>query len=233
MSKIPCLALATLLFLWACSNNQNTAKEDNTSVDSTAQQTQTAEQTPGEAGTPDEPRMPEVIIEGKTADYSARFIEGLKSNAGFQKFVLRDSLLIINDEETAVFPGEPETGRLIVLKGKKDLISITLIVKKINYTTVEYKVEIVEPGKKSHIQKGEADISSSFFLGAESDESDTGQSYFVTEFSDQRNDDCYTYIRLGYEEETPKARLLGKLIKTCNGSIRDISLDDFPVLTEQ
>ncbi len=111
----------------------------------------------------------EIVVKNK-ADYSENFIEGLKE-LGYEKFVLKDSLLIINGKDTAYFPKAPNIGKQIVLTGRKGNLAIALTVKRINYTTVDYKIEMVESGKTSHNQTGQADIISSFFFGAESDES--------------------------------------------------------------
>jgi hypothetical protein len=173
----------------------------------------------------------EIIIKNKS-DYSPKFIQGLK-DLGYKKFELKDSLLLINGKDTEYFPETPKIGKKIVLTGRKGNLAIALTVKRLNYTTIDYKIEIVDFGKTSHIQSGQADIISSFFFGGESDESEkTGNSYFVTEFTEYKDKKCYTYIRLGYEEETG-SYLLGKLKKNCNGKIIDIDLENFTTLIEK
>ena len=167
-----------------------------------------------------------------SSDYSEVFITGLEA-IGYKHFELKDSFLIINDLDTALFPKTPEIGKRIVLTGKKDELAVSLMVKRLNYTTIDYTIEMVEFGKTNHLQKGRADIVSGFFLGGETDESDiSGLSYFVTEFNDYGENGCYTHIRLGYEEESGP-HLLGKLVKNCNGDINDADLDGFPTLTEK
>ncbi|WP_108808498.1 hypothetical protein [Aquimarina spinulae] len=176
-------------------------------------------------------RKTEISIKNKS-DYSENFIEGLKK-LGEEKITLSDNLLILNDTDTIYFPETPKINRRITLTGKKGNLAIAVTIKRFNYTTVDYKIEITEFGKSNHTQKGKADIASSFYFGDESDESEkTGVSYFVTEFSEQRESDCYTYIRLGYEKETGPY-LLGKIIKNCNGKLSDIDLDNFPTLIEK
>jgi hypothetical protein len=180
---------------------------------------------------PSDKRETEIVIKNES-DYSEKFIQGLKE-LGYEKFELKDSLLLINGKDTAYFPETPKIGKQIVLTGKKGNLAIALTVKRINYTTVDYKIEMVEFGKASHNQSGQADIISSFFFGAESDESEkTGNGYFVTEFTEYKDKDCYTFIRLGYDEETGPY-LLGKLKKNCNGKIMDIGLDNFTTLIEK
>src|SRR5690554_3005185 len=165
----------------------------------------------------------EIIIKNK-ADYSDKFIQGLKK-LGYKKFELIDSLLIIDNKDTVTFSQTPKIGEQRVYTGRQDNLAIAVTVKRINYTTVDYKIEMVEFGKTSHNQTGQSDIISSFFFGAESDEDErTGEGYFVTEFIDNRENNCYTHIRLGDENE------LAKIIKNCNGKIKDITLDNFTTL---
>lgn len=172
-----------------------------------------------------------IVVKNK-ADYSEKFIQGLRE-LGYKKIELKDSLLLINGKDTAYFPETPKIGKHIVLTGRKGNLAIALTLKRINYTTVNYKIEMVEFGKTSHNQSGQADIISSFFFGAESVESEkTGIGYFVTKFTEYKDKDCYTFIQLGYEEETGPY-LLGKLKKNCNGKIMDIDLDNFTTLIEK
>ena len=173
----------------------------------------------------------EIIIKD-SSHYSDEFIQKLQE-LGYEKFELKDSLFIINDEDTAYFSGIPKIGKQLVLTGKQDDLSITLTVKRINYTTIDYHIEMLDSDGAIHNETGQADVSTGFFLGEESDVSEkTGTSYFVTEFADYKSADCYAYIRLGYEEETGPY-LSGKLKKNCNGEIQDIELDNFATLIEK
>lgn len=175
--------------------------------------------------------QPEIIVENKS-DYSKKFIDGLKE-IPYKKFTLKDKLLIIDDTDTTYFSEIPKMGERLLLTGEKEGLKITLTVKRLNYTTIDYNIEMIGPGKLKHSQKGQADMASAFFIGDESDTSDSsGLSYFPTEFFDNWENDCYTYIRLGHEEETGPY-LLGKLIKNCNDDIHDIDLDNFPMLIEK
>jgi len=174
----------------------------------------------------------EVVVLNKS-DYSEKFIKDLEEDSGLgKKFVLKDSLLIINDHDTAYFSPTPKRGQVFILKGNNERLAITLTVKRINYTSIDYNIEMVQKGKKNYTQNGQADIISSFFLGTESDEDDSGLSYFVTEFHGSLDKACFPSIRLGYSQEGPRL-LLGKLIKNCNDEITDISLDNFPTLKEK
>lgn len=224
------MILFGLIFL-ACNNSAKVNKDISTSSDTITIVSSSTDNSTADIQEQTDKKETEIVIKNK-ADYSEKFIQGLKE-LGYEKFELKDSLLLINGKDTAYFPETPEIGKQIVLTGKKGNLAIALTVKRINYTTVDYKIEMVEFGKTSHNQSGRADIISSFFFGAESDESEkTGNGYFVTEFTEYKDKDCYTYIRLGYEEETGPY-LLGKLKKNCNGKIMDIDLDNFTTLIEK
>ena len=165
----------------------------------------------------------EIVIKNKAA-YSEHFIEGLK-DLGFQKIELKDSLLIIDNKDTVQFSHTPKIGEHSVYTGKQGNLAIAVTVKRINYTTVDYQIEMVEFGKTSHTQFGQADIISSFFFGPESNiDEQTGIGYFVTEYTDNRANNCATHIRIGDENE------LAQIIKYCNGKIKDITLDNFTTL---
>jgi hypothetical protein len=172
---------------------------------------------------PSKKKETELVIKSKS-DYSEKFIQGLKE-LGYKKLELKDSLLIIDSKDTVTFSQTPKIGEYRVYTGRQDNLAIAVTVKRINYTTVDYKIEMVEFGKTSHNQTGQADIISSFFFGAESNEDErTGEGYFVTEYTDNGENNCYTHIRLGDENE------LAKIIKNCNGKIKDITLENFTTL---
>ncbi|MDZ7876626.1 MAG: hypothetical protein U5L45_03100 [Saprospiraceae bacterium] len=168
-----------------------------------------------------------------SSDYSEAFVQNLAKmpSSEFKKIELQDSFLIINGSDTTQFPDVPRLGHSFKLTGRQGDIAITLIVNRLNYTTIDYNIEIVEFGKTSITHKGQADIVASFFLGGESDEDKEGNAYPVTEFHDTK-DSCQTSIRLGYKEDS-NSFLLGKLIKNCNGKIKNITLENFGTLIEK
>ena len=168
----------------------------------------------------------EIVVKNNAA-YSEHFIQGLKE-LGFQKIELIDSLLIIDNKDTVLFSRTPKIGESRVYTGKKGNLAIAVTIKRINYTTVDYRIEMVEFGKANHTQTGQADIISSFFFGPESNiDAQTGVGYFVTEYTDNRANNCATQIRIGDENE------LAKIIKYCNGKIKDITLDNFTTLHQK
>ena len=143
--------------------------------------------------------------------------------------------LFIENKDTILFPQFPVMKKYTVLTAKKGDLAIALKLKRINQTTIDYEIEMVESGKASENFKGQATIASTFYWGSESDENPkTGVSYGVDEYVDM-NEDCYTAIRLGKDESfrEGKTQLLGKLIKNCNGEIQEIELDNFLTFIEK
>lgn len=168
----------------------------------------------------------EIVVKNNAA-YSEHFIQGLQE-LGYQKIELIDSLLIIDNKDTVLFSRTPKIGESRVYTGKKGNLAIAVTIKRINYTTVDYRIEMIEFGKANHTQTGQADIISSFFFGPESNINEqTGVGYFVTEYTDNRANNCATHIRIGDENE------LAKIIKYCNGKIKDITLDNFTTLHQK
>lgn len=207
----------------ACNNSATDNKNISTSSDTITTVSSSTNNSTVDIQEQSDKKETEIVVKNK-ADYSEKFIQGLKE-LGYKKFELIDSLLIIDNKDTVTFSQTPKIGEQRVYTGKQDNLAIAVTIKRINYTTVDYKIEMVEFGKTSHNQTGQSDIISSFFLGAESNEDErTGEGYFVTEYIDNRENNCYTHIRLGDENE------LAKIIKNCNGKIKDITLDNFTTL---
>jgi hypothetical protein len=166
-----------------------------------------------------------------SSDYSNSFLKEMEKQ-GMNNISLVDSFLILGQTDTVTFPQTPKIGTKTILTAKKGELAIALTVNRINQTTIDYKIEMVEFGNASYNYEGQADLNPRFYFGAETDESSlSGISYLSTQFSDSQ-DSCYTYIRLGKEEDSGPY-LLGKLIKNCNGKLRNIDLEDFPTLVEK
>lgn len=166
-----------------------------------------------------------------SSDYSLKFLNEL-SESGMKDVSLVDSFMILGERDTISFPKIPKIGKRCVLTAKKGELAIALTIKRVNQTSIDYKIEMVEFGKANFTSEGQADLKPHFYFGSESDENSlTGNSYFSTEFSNNR-DSCYTYIRLGREEDS-SPYLLGKINKNCNGEIKDVELGNFPTLIEK
>lgn len=166
-----------------------------------------------------------------SSHYSTSFLNAMEKS-GMKNVSLVDSFLILGPTDTVTFPRTPQIGKRTILTAKKNELAIALTIERVNQTTIDYKIEMVEFGNISYNYKGRADLNPRFYFGAETDESSlSGLSYLSTEFSDSQ-DSCYTYIRLGREENSGPY-LLGKIKKNCNGKIKDIGLDNFPTLIEK
>jgi len=219
------------------SKNQITEKESSTGkfeipVKTTTENIKSKSKTEHKTETQNKTEQKEAIVIVKNeSDYSEKFINGLKKMNGFGDFKLTDNFLILKNKDTIEFPNKPEINKRIVLTAIKDNLAIALKIKRINQVSIEYVIEMTQYGKSSFKSNGIAQISSSFFLGSESDTYEaTGNSYFSTSYQNE-NGECFTYIRLGTQDKTPY--LLGKLIKNCNGKIKEINLENFPTLREK
>ncbi len=177
-------------------------------------------------------KLAAIFIEDKS-QYSAQFISKIRSYGGIDRVDLKGDLVILDQRDSIQFPQIPKVNKRYTLTGKEGDLAIAITVKRINYTTIEYKIEMNEFGKSIKSEMGLADLSPFFFLGSESDIDDqTKESYFCTEFSGG-HDSCHLSIRIGNIEDSPERALLAKLIKNCNDKIRDIDLDNFPTLREK
>lgn len=223
---IPILFTAAIVF--SCSSEQPQSTQEST-INPTKPHAE-FHQLDSEKPSTDPPRKATVIVKN-TDDYSAAFIAGLRESTGFRKFSLKDSLLIVDNQDTILFPQSINIGDELKFTGRKDELAIALTIKRLNYTTVSYWVEMVEFGKANHDQKGTADLSSGFFLGSESDEQN-GELYMVDEFIDQGKRDCMLKIRIGSEPEKNGLRVC-KIVKNCNGKLKNITLTNFPTLVEK
>ena len=181
--------------------------------------------TPSQKSKPKAKEPTKLIVKDKN-DYSATFLEELRKSQ-FEKIELRDSLLIIEERDTIEFYAAPVFGESIVYTGGKDKLVIALTITRKNYTTLTYHLEMVEFGKASYEEDGEAHVSSGFFFGSESEETPEGELYFVDEYSNQKADNCSIQIRLSDEKHSCR------LTKSCNGKLRDINRRNFPVLREK
>ena len=131
-----------------------------------------------------------------------------------------------------MFPKVPLIGKRTVLTCKKDELAIALTIERINQTTINYNLKIAEFENINYNYEGQADLSTHFYFGTETDQSSlSGLSYLSNEFIDNQ-DSCYIYIRLGVENDSGPY-LLGKIKKNCNGGIENFTLDNLPTLVEK
>ena len=159
--------------------------------------------------------------------YSQRYLEKLKTSGYAIRYQLIDSMLIMNDIDTTFFPTYLQLNKKIKLTGKINNRSLSLFVHRKSYTTIVFELQIFNSGQLVDEQKGEADIGTLFFLGAESDEDDkTGLAYFAFEYS-KIDRPCELSIRIGADDGD---QLKAKLIRQCSDKRKDIYLEDCPTL---
>ncbi|MFK7949337.1 MAG: hypothetical protein AB8G11_17225 [Saprospiraceae bacterium] len=217
----------SVILIFGCTPKEESTQttEDNTQQ-VTQQQTEPQPDTTGRIGS--------LLILNK-ADYHPDFIKELQ-DAPLEDIVL-DGNKMIEGEQIALFPDYPAFEEQKKLSAKVGKTTVNIVINRINQTTIDYTIEFLEEGKKESVYqtKGEATISaSSMYMGSESDENElTGNSYMAIEYidssTDEKNNECYTYIRIGKEEDN--GQLLGRLIKNCNGQYDDIDLD-YAMFTE-
>lgn len=208
---------------WACKNSVNETQNNLDSSVSIKRDSSYSKNSTDSLKKDSEIKDMEIVIKNKE-DYSENFISGLK-NLGYKNFRLIDSLLIIDKKDSFVFSKSPKIGEQRTYIGSQDNITIKITVNRINYTTIDYRINMIESGKVAYNQSGKADIISTFFLGTETDEIErTGETYSVEEFIDQKTNNCYTKIRIGDDNKC------AKLVKNCNENIKDITLDNFTTL---
>jgi|GEM_PF-4650241 len=184
-----------------------------------------------ETGTTENPAVPakEETGNGQPGNYSADFLENLEDLR--KSFSIRlDGDKLIADGDTVLFPELPKKNEPLQFTGRKGDLVVSLIVERVNYSSVSYKLELVEFGKANHTSEGIASINAGFFLGSESDESSfTGMGYLCDEYI-ANTKGCSTHIRIGRESDEPKGRILGKVESNCNGKLKAITLDNFPTM---
>lgn len=217
--------LPIFLLLLSCQPEAET-KEETLTGESTEKQEETITE---EQATPEN----EEQVADKVAPYSKKFIDEIKNGNGVEDVEFVGGAMILNQRDSIPFPTIPVMNQKKTFTGKKDNLTIALTVERINYTSIEYALEMVDIGKSSKTVNGIADLNAYFFLGSESDLDEvSGEYFFSTQFSNAV-DSCYTSIRIGNIEDSNAAPLLAKIIKNCNGEVMNIELDNFPTLREK
>lgn len=173
-----------------------------------------------------------VVINLAPERYSEKFVNGLVKQP-YDTIVLMEDFMVMGGQDTISFPSIPELNKSVQLVGKKENKAVMIRVLRLNNTSIKYHIELVEFGNSSIEEDGIAELNTSFYLGSEIDISDySGTAYDATEYTNYKEGDCYTIIRLGYDEDSG-GLMLGKFIKNCNNDIDDITLDYFPTLIEK
>lgn len=178
------------------------------------------------------PTLAQLTMDDSTL-YDTDFITQLRMTKGMKTVELQQGKMILNGKDSITFPTFLPLNKYFILTARQENLAIALSVKRINYTSIEYKTELVEFGKASKIERGVAHLSPLFFLGSESDvEEKSQESYFSIPYHNNQGS-CYISLRLGQLDDRPNGPLLAKIEKNCNGKIRNISLGNYPTLREK
>lgn len=164
--------------------------------------------------------------------YSQGFLAKLDWATEGKPYVLDKGLLIMEGADTVRLPQVPPFGKTLRLERDHEGKLVRLEVTRKNWTSLDYRLEVSVAGKKPQVESGSAEIPATFFLGAESDESETsGEAYFVDEYTDSRPDDCTISLRLGFESEGD-GMLSGRVLVNCP-SLGLPDLAGFPALVQK
>jgi hypothetical protein len=122
------------------------------------------------------------IFVNDTSDYSKDYLEELMAWDLSTTYTLnRDTLFVNGGFGYGLFDTGIEKDKQYTFSGSNDLMAITLVVIRINFSTIEYQVEIKKDNEITTFY-GEAHGGVSI-LGSESDTDNmTGESYFCSEY---------------------------------------------------
>ncbi len=166
-------------------------------------------------------------------DYSPAFLQKLMMQKGQRDVTIHGEKIIFGGKDTVSFPAEPAMNEVIKVGGKNKNLRIAGTIKRINYTSVDYHMEVEDVSGNRCIYTGTADLGAGFYLASESDTDDsTGDSYFSTEFHTE-DQTCQAFsLRIGKPAQ-PDAKYLVKIISDCSDACASIDLDNGPVLKQE
>ncbi|MEZ4772521.1 MAG: hypothetical protein R3D00_05000 [Bacteroidia bacterium] len=180
--------------LVACTNNSTSLdKQENVSTDS-------AEMTNSDTNViveNDNKRETTFYFKDSTK-YSQEWIKEFKErHRGYKSVQLIDDTIIINNDrkDFITLPTDLPIDSEVYYELIQDGSTFSLTVKRINYTTIEYRYADVNTKKE-----GLAHIEPVFYFGAEGVfEDDDGMTYGMNEYIDNSQKDCWTYIYVGMQ----------------------------------
>ena len=178
--------------LVACTNNSiSLDKQESVSTDS-------AEMTNSDTnGIVENDNKRETIFYFKdSTKYSHEWIKEFKErHSGYTSVQLFDDTIIINNDrkDFITLPTDLPFDSEVYYELTEEGRTISLTVKRINYTTIEYSY-----ADNDNEKKGLAHIEPVFYFGAEGMfEDDDGMTYGMNEYIDHSQKDCWTYIYVG------------------------------------
>ena len=138
------------------------------------------------------------ILVKDTSDYSKEYLDELLNWGLSDSYILNRDSLIINQYEFGLFDTGLKKNEEYRFEGENEKMSVDLVVKRINYSTIEYQIT-TKKGDQLVNFSGRAHGGVSI-LGAESDEDDaTGIYYFCSEYYSNWKQARFT-IRIDSEE---------------------------------
>ena len=137
--------------------------ELNQSQESKLQKTEKEKRQQEEPIKPGPEKLASLFVDNES-QYSKKFISELRTTKGMEKIELREDMMILNEKDSIAFPEYPRLNQTNILTGKKEDLAIALTVERNSFTSIEYKLEMVEFGKSSKIIKGIAELGVFFFF---------------------------------------------------------------------
>ena len=97
-----------------------------------------------------------------------------------------------------IIPTDLPLNQHITYTKTENSIKLVLIVKRINFSTLEYNYYEVSTGHKKNERQGTADLEPVFYFGAEGTFEDENENiYGMNEYIDNSEKDCWIYIYVG------------------------------------
>lgn len=139
-------------------------------------------------------------IKDKT-QYSETFLKEFKAKHNIYKTValIGDTIIINEDRENIILiPSDLPLNRFVTYEEDTDGIKYTLIVKRINFSTLKYNYFETVNEKIKNEEQGQADLEPVFYFGAEGTFEDENENvYGMNEYISFSKDDCQAIIYIG------------------------------------
>jgi hypothetical protein len=133
--------------------------------------------------------------------YSKTFLAEFKArHSVYETVSLIDDTIIVNNDKVGliIIPTDLPLNQQITYEKTENGKKQVLIVKRINYSTLEYNYYEETNGQKSNQRQGTADLEPVFYFGAEGTFEDQNENvYGMNEYIDNSEKDCWTYIYVG------------------------------------
>ena len=209
--------LLFLTFLLLSCNNKTEKKTTANIVDSTLMTTQ------------QKIKQTNFYVNDKSK-YDKTFLDEISKYTEPLKII--DNYILVG-KDTIYFPEDLYLNEKTIFKGTKEKRQFELELKRINYTTLFFYLNIRDIDNNIiQSKKGNAVLNSGFILGTESnDDDETGDGYFCSEYLDT-NKDYDLAIRVGFIEDGEPLRATIRLTNRDN-KMKVENIDNYPTLRKQ